>query len=159
MVDMANHEQAVRCTEIARAAMEASNLDKARRFADKAMKLHASDEVSSSAPWRHMSSSEALHCATEVACIVCACWQAQGLVPLLGVAAWSGTGSCLATEHGRESVLNCIACISINFGTDEREAWLLLLATPVLERLVTTSSACRKLELRGRQAVHIGKFV
>ena len=56
MVDMANHEQAVKCTEIARAAMEGNNLEKARRFADKAMKLHASDEVSSSAPWRHMSS-------------------------------------------------------------------------------------------------------
>ena len=57
MVDMANHEQAVKCTEIARAALETNNLEKARRFADKAMKLHASDEVSSSAPWRHMSSS------------------------------------------------------------------------------------------------------
>lgn len=78
MVDMANHEQAVKCTEIARAAMQANNLEKARRFADKAMKLHASDEVSGSAPWRHMSSSEALHGATEEACMVSACWQAQG---------------------------------------------------------------------------------
>ena len=74
MVDMANHEQAVKCTEIARAALETNNLEKARRFADKAMKLHASDEVRSSAPWRHMSSS---HSATEEACIVSACWQAQ----------------------------------------------------------------------------------
>ena len=122
MVDMANHEQAVKCTEIARAAMEANNLEKARRFADKAMKLHASDEVSGSAPWRHMSSS---HSAAEEACNVSACWQAQGLVPLSGVAAESGTGSCVAAKHGREFALSCIACISINCGTKEVSQWLL----------------------------------
>ena len=159
MVDMANHEQAVRCTEIARAAMEANNLDKARRFADKAMKLHASDEVSSSAPWRHMSSSEALHSATEVACIVSACWQAQGLVPLLGVAAWSGTGSCLAAEYGRESVLNCISCISINLEMNECKKWLLILATPVLARLVQLRLLAASIMLRGRQAVQVSNLL
>ena len=141
MVDMANHEQAVKCTEIARAALEANNLEKARRFADKAMKLHASDEVSSSALWRHM-------------CIILACWQAQGLALLPGVAAVCGTGSCIAAKHQGDCVLNDITFISINFKIKECRAWLLL-----LPRLSWSSSSQLRLLVsqrsRGRQAVEI----
>ena len=49
MGDIANHDEAKKCLDIANAALQAGNLDKAGRFAEKAMKLFPNDEVRKSA--------------------------------------------------------------------------------------------------------------
>ena len=46
MGDVANHDEAKKCLDIASAALQAGKLDKAGRFAEKAMKLFPNDEVS-----------------------------------------------------------------------------------------------------------------
>lgn len=45
MATEANKDAAVQSLDIAKAALVAGNLDKAQRFAEKAMKLYPSDEV------------------------------------------------------------------------------------------------------------------
>lgn len=46
MSDVANLDEASKCLEIASAALQSGNLDKAARFAEKAMRLHPHDEAS-----------------------------------------------------------------------------------------------------------------
>ena len=55
MSDVANLDEAEKCLEIAKAALQVGNLDKATRFAEKAMKLHPHDEASSYDAWRYLS--------------------------------------------------------------------------------------------------------
>lgn len=45
MVDVANKDESRKCVEVARAALQAGDLDKAKRFAEKALKLFPTDEV------------------------------------------------------------------------------------------------------------------
>lgn len=45
MVDVANQDEAKKCLEIATSALQIGSLDKATRFAEKAMKLYPNDEV------------------------------------------------------------------------------------------------------------------
>ena len=45
MGDVANKDESDKCLDIAKAALQAGNLDKAARFADKALKLYPSDQV------------------------------------------------------------------------------------------------------------------
>ena len=45
MGDIANQDEARKCLEIATGALQIGNLDKATRFAEKAMKLYPNDEV------------------------------------------------------------------------------------------------------------------
>lgn len=45
MADEANKDEALRCLDIARAARQAGNIDKALKFAEKARALHACPEV------------------------------------------------------------------------------------------------------------------
>ena len=45
MASEANKDAAIQSLDIARAALAAGQLDKAQKFADKAMKLYPSDEV------------------------------------------------------------------------------------------------------------------
>ena len=45
MSDVANQDEARRCLDIATAALQTGNLEKANRFAEKAMRLYPSDEV------------------------------------------------------------------------------------------------------------------
>ncbi len=47
MGDVANLDEARRCLEIASANLASGNLDKAHRFAEKAMKLYPNDEARS----------------------------------------------------------------------------------------------------------------
>lgn len=47
MTTVANRDAAVQSLDIAKAAVVAGNLDRAQHFAEKAMKLSPSDEVSS----------------------------------------------------------------------------------------------------------------
>ena len=49
MATEANKDAAVQSLDIAKAALVTGNLEKAQRFADKAMKLYPSDEVCRSA--------------------------------------------------------------------------------------------------------------
>lgn len=51
MGDVANQDEAKKCLDIANAALQAGNLDKATRFAEKAMKLYPHDEVPFSLPY------------------------------------------------------------------------------------------------------------
>lgn len=46
MSGVVNADEAGRCLQIARSALQAGNPEKAARFAEKAMKLYPSDEVS-----------------------------------------------------------------------------------------------------------------
>ena len=46
MAAEANKDAAVQSLDIAKSALAAGNLDKAQKFAEKAMKLYPSDEVS-----------------------------------------------------------------------------------------------------------------
>lgn len=46
MGDVANKDEASKALDVARAAFDRGTLDKAQRFADKAMRLYPNDEVS-----------------------------------------------------------------------------------------------------------------
>lgn len=45
MGDVANQDEAKKCLEIASSNLQSGHLDKATRFAEKAMKLYPNDEV------------------------------------------------------------------------------------------------------------------
>ena len=45
MGDVANQDEAKKCLEIASANLQSGHLEKATRFAEKAMKLYPNDEV------------------------------------------------------------------------------------------------------------------
>lgn len=51
MADVANQDEAKKCLEIASANLQAGHLDKAFRFAEKAMRLYPNDEVSPKYPF------------------------------------------------------------------------------------------------------------